>query len=78
MAFFKDYLEGVGGLIPTEDDKSQSTKSCPFESKPAEKPQPPPEEPQLVESDVELDVTGVIGNILNFSYGGDDCNKLSG
>lgn len=66
LQFFKDYLESIGGVIPTAD----RPKCCPMdhgEHKSETRTTPPKEEePELVESDVELDVTGVIGKLLFF------------
>ena len=39
-------------------------KTCPAQEKPkAATPPPADEEPELIESDVELDQTGVLGNL---------------
>ena len=62
LQFFRDFIETLGGKIPSADiPKAEIPKSCPAHesnksSKPAED-----EEPEIVESDVELDQTGVIG-----------------
>ncbi len=65
LQFFKDYIESVGGVIPA----AEPPKSCPRDHghghKEEEKSKPPPqqhdEEPDIIESDIELDNTGVIG-----------------
>ena len=68
--FFKNYLESLGAKIPTSEKTEPSATGaenkqgeCPFkEGKKTEMPKPAaPEEPELLESDVELDNTGVIG-----------------
>lgn len=69
LQFFRDYVESIGGVIPA----AEAPKSCPrdhgHDHKEEEKSKPPPqqhdEEPDLIESDVELDNTGVIGKFYN-------------
>lgn len=77
LQFFKNYIESLGGVIPETDSipKSCPKESCCKEEQPqpqqrARSPSPPEEkEPDLVESDVELDMSGVIGKLIeNFSY----------
>lgn len=67
LAFFKIFLESWGAKIPASEETSSkpsapppSSSSCPFGSKsggPADM-----EVDDLVESDIDLDDTGVIGN----------------
>ncbi|KAK4029229.1 hypothetical protein OUZ56_022237 [Daphnia magna] len=61
LQFLKEYIESLGGKVPAcEIPKTEIPKSCPaHESHKASVPAED-EEPELVESDVELDQTGVI------------------
>ncbi len=66
LAFLKNYLESLDAKLPPAESSSsgpEPPKQCPFsEGKKAEpsKPEPQPEE-EMMESDVELDNSGVIG-----------------
>ena len=73
LQFLKEYIESLGGRIPTAFQENFSAenipktdipKSCP--ARESHKPSKPSEdeEPEIVESDVELDETGVIGKWL--------------
>lgn len=64
LQFFKEYIECLGGKIPAPE-KQDIPKSCPAHESHQKTSAPAAEEeaePELVESDVELDETGVIGN----------------
>ena len=64
LQFLKEYIESLGGEIPhvEKPTNTEIPKSCPaHESHATPKPAATEEEPELVESDVELDQTGVIG-----------------
>lgn len=65
LQFLKEYIESLGGRSPAcEVPKTEIPKSCPaHESHKASTPGAD-EEPELVESDVELDQTGVVGEYL--------------
>ena len=61
LLFFKEYVESLGGVVPqpekTEQSKTSASQECPRSTpKPAED-----EEPEIVESDIELDQSGVVG-----------------
>jgi len=64
LAFFKDYLESMGAIIPDAPSKPtfEPKTHTPNAAKPpsAEKVQEEGEEEDIVESDVELDMEGVI------------------
>ena len=61
MEFFKNYLESIGGVLPTVETADEP-KSCPFAGKPEDdSAKEHQEEPEFVESDVELDLSGVVG-----------------
>lgn len=65
LQFFKEYVESLGGNIPAATPKSEIPKSCPAHESHANatpKAADQDEEPEIVESDVELDQSGVIGN----------------
>ena len=72
LQFFKEYLESIGGVVPAAEGKP---KCCPEEHHhqkerevPSAAPPSPPDEPELVESDIELDMEGVIGRFtINIS-----------
>lgn len=64
LKFFKEFIESLGGKVPT-GSKSSPTREFP---KQQERPKPSAPEPkdvddeeELVESDIELDNEGVIG-----------------
>lgn len=63
LAFFKEFIESFGGVIPFASEKPESTEKPFFENAKSEPKVEEPEE-EDVESDVELDNTGVIG-LLN-------------
>lgn len=62
LSFFKDLIEHYGGKVPEAKANGSSDTKTSFESKPAE-PQPTsePASEESEESDLELDMTGVIG-----------------
>lgn len=59
LSFIKELIEHFGGKIPEAKANSSSDTKCEFQSKP-EEPQPK-SEPESEESDMELDMSGVIG-----------------
>lgn len=68
LQFFKDYIESLGGKI-SEERSSPSHDMPKAQPKRAEPTKPAPAEPQadddeLVESDIEFDNEGVIGESL--------------
>lgn len=65
LEFFKSYIESIGGVIPAVKTTNEP-KSCPFSGKPKESEKMEEEEDELVESDVELDVSGVIGMFTKY------------
>ena len=75
LAFFKKFLEDIGARIPAESSESKP-KQCPFsgegKSQESAKAQPPAAdvEPELFESDVELDNEGVIGRSIHLHCSG--------
>lgn len=62
LSFIKELIEHFGGKIP--EAKDASSAKCEFENSVPEEPQPPKSEPESEESDVELDMTDVIGTYL--------------
>lgn len=64
LGFFKSFIEQLGGSIPKDTPKFQPKANENGESKRAESPPPDLEEqePESEESDLEFDMTGVIGN----------------
>ena len=65
LEFFKSYILSVGGDIPAAKT-TEEPKSCPFSGKPKESEKMEEEDAGLGESDIELDVTGVIGMYLKY------------
>jgi suppressor of tumorigenicity protein 13 len=64
LAFFKNYIESLGGKIPetSSETEFESPKPDIPEPKKAKEPEPKPEpEAESEESDIELDNSGVIG-----------------
>lgn len=58
LAFFKEFIESYGGVIPPPASSGGSTKPPASEE---QKPAAPEEEESSEESEIELDNTGVIG-----------------
>lgn len=67
LAFFKEFIESFGGVVPPFSEKPESTET-PFSE--STKSEPKVEEPEVeeVESDVEIDNTGVIGSLKHFIF----------
>ncbi|XP_076445982.1 hsc70-interacting protein-like isoform X2 [Babylonia areolata] len=62
LAFYREYLQSLGAKLPPPP-KSETTEEEKPEAKPASPPPPAEEEDEeIVESDVELDNTGVISD----------------
>lgn len=61
LLFFKEFIESLGGIVPqaekTEKPKPPASQECPKSSPKS----PENEEPETVESDIELDQSGVVG-----------------
>lgn len=53
LYFFKSFIQKLGGKIPSDVSSEREDSSSTFDN--------PPEDPESEESDVELDMTGVIG-----------------
>lgn len=72
LQFLKDFIESLGGVLPPQEksEKSEIPKSCPaHESHAAPKSAANvDDDPEIVESDIELDQTGVIGKCYSNSY----------
>lgn len=68
LLFFKHFIESFGGKVPTYEEHSiPKTKVEPEESSSSSKVEEEiGEGEEIVESDVELDNTGVIGNNIVF------------
>lgn len=68
LLFFREFIESFGGALPPPPQSAPSAESDsdkpkePETKKPATEPEESDDEVELVESDVELDNTGVIGN----------------
>jgi len=60
LAFFREYIESLGGKIPPKSSCPQGDVPRPEEPKQAHVPEPDSMEVESEESDVELDMTGVI------------------
>lgn len=64
LSFFKDYLEGLGANLPKEPNTPKEEEKPKEESKEEEMPAEPPNVEEVVEeeeeSDIELDISGVI------------------
>ncbi|XP_016124901.1 hsc70-interacting protein-like [Sinocyclocheilus grahami] len=63
MGFFKSWLQGMGGNIPspTKNDRSSCKGSCPCDGAPKAAPEPEPTPPtESEESELEIDNEGVI------------------
>lgn len=60
LSFIKELIEFFGGKIPLTKANGSSDEKCEFQSKP-EEPEQPESEPESEESDLELDMSGVIG-----------------
>ena len=71
LAFFKNYIESLGGKIPAPAGcESDSPKHEPKKEEPKPQPEAEPElEVESEESDIELDNTGVIGMCNNLLFG---------
>lgn len=65
LSFFKDFIESLGGKVPPAPKSSEPKATDKSGPKFSEEPTKP-EEPEIEseESDVELDNTGVIGEIM--------------
>lgn len=62
LSFIKDLIEHYGGKVPEAKTNSSSDTKTEFESKPAEpQAESEPASEESEESDLELDMTGVIG-----------------
>lgn len=62
LSFIKDLIEHYGGKIPEAKTNDSSDTKMGFESKPAEpQAESEPVSEESEESDLELDMTGVIG-----------------
>jgi suppressor of tumorigenicity protein 13 len=64
LAFFKNYIESLGGKIPANlsETDSESPKAETPEPRKAKEPEAKPEpEVESEESDIELDNSGIIG-----------------
>lgn len=66
LSFIKDLIEHYGGKVPEAKSNGTADTKTEFESKPAEpqsgsEPASEPASDESEESDLELDMTGVIG-----------------
>lgn len=62
LSFIKDLIEHYGGKVPEAKANGSSNTKTEFESKPVEpEPGSEPVNEESEESDLELDMTGVIG-----------------
>ncbi|XP_003427005.1 putative protein FAM10A4 isoform X2 [Nasonia vitripennis] len=60
LAFFKNFVERLGGKVPKAEKDDEDTRES-FDKEAKAEPEPEPEpEPESEESEVELDMTGVI------------------
>lgn len=65
LLFLKEFIESLGGVVPSPETKEAPKSSCPFESAKSA-PKPEDEEPEIVESDIELDQSGVVGKSFDY------------
>jgi suppressor of tumorigenicity protein 13 len=72
LAFFKNYIESLGGKIPETLSETESPKADIPEPRKAKEPEAEPEpEVESEESDIELDNSGIIGrHFVWFIFGG--------
>lgn len=61
LSFFKEFIESFGGVIPPPASKPQTTSQPKAEEKKPEPADVNESDEEIVESDVELDNTGVLG-----------------
>jgi len=67
LSFIKDLIEHYGGKIPEAKANDSSNIKTEFENKPAQpQSESKPESEESEESDLELDMTGVIGLYISF------------
>lgn len=67
LAFFKEFIESFGGVVPATSEKAESTEK-PFNESTKSEPKVEEPEEEEVESDVEIDNTGVIGLLNGFLF----------
>lgn len=66
LSFFKEFIESFGGIVPPLPSKHETGSQSKSEEKKPEPVDVSDSEDEEVESDVELDNTGVIGLLALF------------
>lgn len=60
LAFYKEWIESLGAVIPPPPKKQEQPKATSEQQSPPKPPTPKPAEPESEESDLDIDDTGVI------------------